>query len=297
MGSGVDGLSDSEFSADRLVRLARAQSGAPGDWSLATDVEWLTRAYAGPGVVARFWELPDGELGGSAALSRPSPASGVISVTSMLRSGHEDLWDEQRSWIDARLVDGAPVQAVSEALTDSEAARWASLGFDLVFEELAMELDLTTAASNRPAPWPPRIRVMDWDSDAAARSFAVYEAAFRDRPGFPGWSRLEWTERLTGDDDFLPAASLYAVSDAVPVGFVVSSRGWIDQVGVVPTRRRQGLATALVAEATSRMGAQGLSRARLHVNVNNPGALAAWRALGWQVVGRRGRFEQGVIPR
>jgi mycothiol synthase len=289
-------VSDSAFSADRLVRLARAQSGAPGDWSLTTDVEWLTRAYAGPGVVARFWELPDGELRAGTALAPPSPASGVIGVTSMVRSGDEDLWEEQRSWIEARLVGGAPVQAVSEALTDDEVARWGSLGFDLVFEELAMELDLT-AAPHRPVSWPAGTRVMNWDADAAAFSFAVYDAAFRDRPGFPGWSRLEWTERLTGDDDFLPAASMCALSGNLPVGFVVSRRGWIDQVGVIPTHRRQGLAAALVAEATCRMRAQGMSVARLHVNTNNPGALAAWRALGWQVAGRRGRFERGSHPR
>jgi ribosomal protein S18 acetylase RimI-like enzyme len=297
-------LSDTTFSADRLVRLARAQSGAPGDWSLATDIEWLTRAYAAPGVVARFWELLGGELRGSAALAPPSSASGLTRVTSMLRSGDEVLWGELRSWIEATLENATRlpdtrslrVQAVSEALTEDEVTRWASLGFDLVFEELAMERDLT-AAPARSAPWPAGTRLMNWDADAAALSFVVFEAAFRDRPGFPGWSRPEWTERLTGGHDFLPGASFCALIGGTPVGFVVSRRGWIDQVGVAPTHRRRGLAIALVAEATSRMRAQGMSCARLHVNTNNPGALAAWRALGWGVVGRRGRFERGAHPR
>jgi ribosomal protein S18 acetylase RimI-like enzyme len=292
------------FSADRLLQLARAQPGAPRDWSLTTDVAWLTRTYSGPGIVARFWALPGGELSGSAALAPASAGSAVIRVTSMLRAGHEDLWAEQRSWIDARLEDAvrtgthgsAPVQAVSEALTDGEAARWASLGFELVFEELAMELDLTVSPP-APARWPAGTRAMDWDDDAAALAFAVFDAAFRERPGFPGWTRLEWTERFTGDDHFRPRASLIALSGNLPVGFVVSSRGWVDQVGVVPTHRRRGLATALVSEAAGRMRSDGMSCVGLHVNTNNPGALAAWRALGFRMVGRRGRFERGSHPR
>jgi ribosomal protein S18 acetylase RimI-like enzyme len=42
------------------------------------------------------------------------------------------------------------------------------------------------------------------------------------------------------------------------------------------------------------MRALGLGVARLHVNTNNPGALATWRRLGWHETGRRGRFERVV---
>jgi ribosomal protein S18 acetylase RimI-like enzyme len=96
--------------------------------------------------------------------------------------------------------------------------------------------------------------------------------------------------RLTGDDDFLPEASLCVAVDGAPAGFVVAEAGHIDQVGVVPARRRLGLASALVLESTARMRARGIPLARLHVNVNNPPALAAWHKLGWRIVGRRGRF-------
>ena len=53
-------------------------------------------------------------------------------------------------------------------------------------------------------------------------------------------------------------------------------------------------ASALVTEATARMHAQGIAVARLHVNTNNPGALATWRRLGWHESGRRGRFERAA---
>ena len=142
----------------RLMELARAQAGEPSDWSLATRRAWLERMYAGPEVLVRVWELPTGQLSASAAvrmlaasrLAQPR----VVTVTSMLRAGSEELWDEQRAWIDSVLAaggaeepSGAVVQVVSEALVDADVARWVSSGFALVFEELAMELDLTPGRS------------------------------------------------------------------------------------------------------------------------------------------------------
>jgi mycothiol synthase len=292
--------------AARLMELARAQAGEPTDWSLAISSAWLERMYAGPDVPVRVWALPTGQLSASAAVHLPAPTRPaeppVVTVTSMLRAGSEELWDEQRAWIDSVLAAGGAadppdvlVQVVSEALVDAEVTRWASSGFTLVFEELAMELDLTPELSPRPL-WPRGARVVDWSPDAADASFAVYEAAFRDRPGFHGWTQSEWTAWLTGDSDFLPEASLCVLMDGVPAGFVVCSKGWIDQVGVAPARRRLGLASAMVAEAAARMGAAGAGVARLHVNTNNAGALAAWRAMRWRVVGRRGRFERRPTP-
>jgi hypothetical protein len=71
--------------------------------------------------------------------------------------------------------------------------------------------------------------------------------------------------------------------------------GWPNQLSLLVGA--WGLASALVTEAAALMRAAGASVARLHVNTNNPGALAAWRALGWRVVGRRGRFERRPTPR
>ncbi len=146
-----------------------------------------------------------------------------------------------------------------------------------------------------PLRWPPGVAVLEWGSEAAVASFEAYKAAFRERPGFPAWSQAEWLERLTGDPDFLHGASLCALLDGEPAGFVVCSRGWIDQVGVVPAHRRLGLATALTAEASARLGGLGFDVVRLHVNANNAGALATWQRLGFRDCGGRGRFER-VVP-
>ncbi len=271
----------------RLLALVRAQRPDPLGWSLAADRRWLEHTYFGPGVSLKLWDGVTGELIGCAAV-RASGDEPCL-VVSMLRPGCEDLWGSQLEWIEATIDDAADeVRVVSECLDDAEVRRWTAAGFDLTFEELAMEVDLIDPAA---APrWPPGAELLEWGPATAIASFEVYEAAFRERPGFPGWSQAEWIQRLTVDDDFLPEASLCVVVDGAPAGFVVADTGHIVQVGVVPASRRLGLASALVLESTARMRARGIRLARLHVNVNNPGSLATWRKLGWRIVGRRGRF-------
>ena len=229
----------------RILDLARAQLPDPSGWSLVVDPRWLERLYFGPGVARLTQALPTGELGGSAAVSvSGSDAAADVTVVAMLRPGFEDLWTQQRAWIERQVAGhGATtaVRVVSECLTDAEKPRWAAAGFDLVFEELAMARDLLDEEDSPEVRWPNGSTVLEWGDAAAGASFEVYEAAFKDRPGFPGWSRAEWVGRLTGDADFVPEASLCVLLDGAPAGFVVCSRGWIDQVGVVPAHRRLGL--------------------------------------------------------
>ncbi len=293
-------MSDTASERARILDLAQAQLPDPTGWSLVLDPRWLERLYFSPGVSRLVQALPTGELGGSAAVSvSGSDDAPGISVASMLRPGSEDLWIAQRAWIERQVAaagSDVPVRVVSECLTDAEKRRWAAAGFDLVFEELAMERDLPDAEDPAAVRWPDGSTILEWGDAAATASFEAYEAAFRDRPGFPGWSRSEWIERLTGDADFVSGASLCVLLNGAPAGFVVCSRGWIDQVGVVPAHRRIGLAGALVTEATRRMRATGIRVARLHVNADNPEARAAWRHLGWRELGRRGRFERLPPP-
>jgi ribosomal protein S18 acetylase RimI-like enzyme len=285
----------------QILELARAQRPDPQGWSLVADVDWLAGCYYASGSARLLQPLPGGGLGGCAVVSPPrSGESQMAAASSMLRPGREGLWAAQLAWIEEYIVASGAEAAriVSECLNDSEQQRWTAAGYRLVFEELAMERDLS-GGIDAPSRWPDGTTLIEWGNDAASASFDVYQAAFRDRPGFPGWSRSEWIERVCGDRDFAPDASLCVLLDGVPAGFVVCDRGWVDQVGVTPEHRR-GLATALVNEATSRMRADGIRTARLHVNTNNPRALATWRRLGWHVSGRRGRFEREstqVVPR
>ena len=289
-------MSDIASELPRILAVAQAQHPDPAGWSLAMNVDWLEHSYFGTGVSRNLEVLPGGELGGCASVRIDPEDRGAVTVTAMLRPGCEHLWAAQLVWIEAQVQDAGAgtVRVVSECLSDAEALRWTAAGYLLVFEEVSMDRDLTDTSAARPARWPQGTTLVDWGVAAADASFEVYAAAFRERPGFPGWSRSEWIDAFTGDDDFLTAASFCVLRDGVPVGFVVCSTGWIDQVGVAPAHRRLGLATALVIEATARMRALGIGVARLHVNTNNPGALATWRRLGWRESGRRGRFERVV---
>jgi GNAT superfamily N-acetyltransferase len=62
--------------------------------------------------------------------------------------------------------------------------------------------------------------------------------------------------------------------------------------GVVPAARGRGLGGALVCEALARMAADGSPEAWLNVNVNNPGAAALYRRLGFADAGRRARYRR-----
>ncbi len=293
-------MSDIASDRARILDLARAQLPDPSGWSLVVDPRWLEHLYFGPGVSRLVQALPTGELGGSAAVSvSRTDDVAEVTVASMLRPGFEDLWTTQHAWIERQVAELDPtagVRVVSECLTDTERARWTAAGFDVVFEEIAMASELPDGKPSPEARWPNGSAILEWGDTAAGAGFQVYEAAFRGRPGFPGWSRAEWIGRLTGDADFVPEASLCVLRNGAPAGFVVCSRGWIDQVGVVPAHRRIGLASALVTEASRRMRATGIRVVRLHVNANNPEARATWQRLGWRESGRRGRFERTCPP-
>jgi ribosomal protein S18 acetylase RimI-like enzyme len=289
-------LSDAESDLTRILALARSLRPDPEAWSLTVDRGWLETSFCGPGAGRLLQAALGGELGACASVRSPAKdhPGDLATVTAMLRPDCEHLWPEQLAWIHGQAASAATgVQVVSENLTDAEVGRWGAAGYDLVFEELAMERLLD--ADLQPARWPHGTAVLEWDDAAASASFTVYEAAFRSRPGFPGLSESEWIDRQTHNAMFLPDASFCAVRDGTPIGFVISGTGWIGQVGVDPAYRRVGLATALITEALARMREMGIGVAYLHVNRNNPAGQATWRHLGFRECGRRGRFEP-VVP-
>jgi ribosomal protein S18 acetylase RimI-like enzyme len=283
-----------------LIELAHAQLLHPGNWSLTTNPAWLTGMYIGPDVQSQLWRAPTGALLASAGVRVNEGMPTTVTTTSMVRPDAEALWDEQRAWIEAtvqELPGNRSVEAICEALTDAEEARWQSAGYELIFEELVMEHSASSGGAPDARDWPPGTTLVEWGPGAAVASSEMYVAAFRDRPGYPGWTPDDWIERLTSDDDLLPEASICARIDGADAGYVVSEPGWVGQVGVVPAFRRRGLARALVSEAMARQRALGHETVHLHVNTNNVGAIAAYRGLGFEVVGRRGRFERDAIHR
>jgi mycothiol synthase len=76
-----------------------------------------------------------------------------------------------------------------------------------------------------------------------------------------------------------------------PVGALTASvwkdRGWVDEVGVISTRRGEGIGTALLRRAFYTFAQRGLPRVMLNVDVDNPtGAPAVYERAGMRVVRR-----------
>lgn len=178
---------------------------------------------------------------------------------------------------------GGRAPAAGEALFESRGLRQA-------FAEDVLRIDLAPPV---PEPvWPAGTTLREWSAQSAPRFFAAYEAAFRQRPGFPGHPADEWISDLDGDDDFRPRWSVLATVPGIgDAGYVLAEANRIAQVGVVPAARRAGLGAALVREALRRIRAGGAAAASLEVNVDNPAA-RLYRRLGFADAGRRARYRR-----
>jgi len=206
--------------------------------------------------------------------------------------------EERRRGVGGRLLDfaldgvaaGLPVRVETESLSSGADALYRSRGLTCVFAEDVMTYSLADGLPE--APPAGDVVFTEWSDSLAERFFAVYEAAFRDRPGFPGWSAAEWITWIRDDEDFRADLTLLASAAGADVGFLAGEGGgWIAQLGVVPAARRQAVASTLIIEVLRRMLADGQTQATLNVNINNPGAIAAYRRLGFRRTGRRARYE------
>jgi ribosomal protein S18 acetylase RimI-like enzyme len=181
------------------------------------------------------------------------------------------------------------LRAETEALGAGAHALYLSKGLTQFFAEDVMQL---------PAQVPPRaahppagLTMSMWGQADPARFHAVYQAAFGDRPGFPGWSQARWIEWLSDDEDFRPGWALLATLAGADVGFIVGdASGWIIQMGVVPSARGKDIGARLIGDAVRRMRSGGETAITLNVNLNNPHAAILYVRLGFTTIGRRARY-------
>jgi mycothiol synthase len=205
---------------------------------------------------------------------------------------------EQARSLLAGAAESQPVlQVHTESLTGPAERLYLAHGFEKVFEELVMRLDLDRPLPDRPLPG--SVAITSWEPKLGEQFYQAYHTAFRERPGFPGWSAVEWIERVT-ENDFKPEWSLLACAGGAPAGFVIGNidlttrppGGFVWQIGVIPAQRRRGIASALLVETLRRMQVDGIVFAQLTVHTNNPGAIQAYERLGFTTIGRRARFER-----
>ncbi|MEU8230780.1 GNAT family N-acetyltransferase [Actinoplanes sp. NPDC048967] len=271
---------------DALVSLAARCLAADGGLPLAADPAFLRRRWGAPGTSTIQGRDHDGRLLAAGAV-RPTPATGGVTFCGLVDPDvrGRGIGSHLLTW---GLAQDQPVTVETESLTGPAEELFAARGLRQVFAEDVMRIDLADGVPD--ASWPAGAQLAAWSETHAPRFHDVYTAAFRDRPGFPGWTADEWTADLTEDDDFRPQWSVLAtLPDLGDAGFVTAAVDWIVQVGVAPAARGRGLGGALVAEALRRMRADGATHAWLDVNVDNP-AVRLYRKLGFEHRGRRARY-------
>jgi ribosomal protein S18 acetylase RimI-like enzyme len=303
-----------------LSRLAARVLAADGGLPLMADPSFLARRYTDDGVVGRAARADTGALLAAGAVRPDRPgatakaiATGIVDPAARGRGIGAALLDWALATAEAATAEAtatgppgnaadaaaAPTQGIgtgtgravtveTESLTGPATALFASRGLRQIFAEDVLRRDLAEPPPD--VALPPGVLLEPWTPALAGRFFAVYNAAFAERPGFPHLSAARWIALVTDDDEFRPDWSVLAVDPtAGDVAFVTCADGWINQVGVRPDQRGRRLGAGLVAEALRRMRAAGLPAAVLDVNLDNP-ARDLYLRLGFAVVGRRARF-------
>ena len=279
-----------------LAELARECLSADGGQPFAADPGFLRGRYLDGARALGGWQGP--RLVCASAVRRSGDGPDAATVTTGLvhpRWRRRGLGSTAFDWAAGQAREAGPagltgLTADTEALSAGAHALYLARGLSQVFAEDVMQL-AATATPPPPANPPAGLRLSTWDQAGPGRFFAVYQASFGDRPGYPGWSQDRWAEWISADDDFRAAWALLATVDGTDAGFIVADAGgWIIQVGVVPAARGHGLGAALVAEAVRFMRAAGQTVITLNVNVNNPHAAALYRRLGFTQAGRRARY-------
>jgi GNAT superfamily N-acetyltransferase len=248
-----------------------------------------------------------GELAAAARVSR------VTAVRHEVRDA-VSLWvhpDHRRRGCGARLLAWAeatsrewatPAQGMPHVLRvdrsttsiepNPEVEAWLARG-GLTFRLAECELGLALEALPPLTALPEGLQPVTWSEETAGLFFATYSSAFRDRPGFPGWPESVWRQAFTGSPEFRPDLSValldrggggaFLLCEVTEDGPVSTRTGWITQMGVSPSHRRRGLGSWLLGTALRALRDRGIRQAALDVNLNNPGALALYKQLGFRV--------------
>lgn len=184
----------------------------------------------------------------------------------------------------------------SETLTSENEAFYVRRGYACDFAELKMQRDLA-----KPLPNLPLADVELWSARNAPVFYAVYHESFSDRPGYRAIDPTEWVADHTDDETFRPDLSMLARWHGQPAGFITvfvdtdtPTEGYISQVGTPPFFRGRGIGAGLIAAVMAAMKDQDIESVWLNVNENNPRATGLYERLGFERVGRRGKFSRVV---
>lgn len=118
---------------------------------------------------------------------------------------------------------------------------------------------------------------------AFAPAFAALHKQCFDHP----WSVAEWSDLL-----HLPTTIGWLTEQSFLLCSHVADEMEILTIGVIPSVRRQGIASALLQELLTYARAQGVHRVFLEVSAHNPAAQALYARYGFVRTGTRPNYYQ-----
>jgi ribosomal protein S18 acetylase RimI-like enzyme len=121
------------------------------------------------------------------------------------------------------------------------------------------------------------------------------------------WSRAGLPPGATDDEaalgallSFDPGALLVAEVDGDLAGALIAGwdgwRGGMYRLAVAPERRRRGVGRRLVAAGEERLRGLGARRVAAPLEAGDPGAIAFWRAVGYEEEAGQARFVRALQP-
>lgn len=184
---------------------------------------------------------------------------------------------------------GSLLRVVAETTSADSDRFFSEIGLRKTFAEHVMRHPLTDIPK---VPRPQGLHSYPWTPDTAPLFHTAYARSFATRPGFSETARDAWVAGTEGDSGFRPDLSRVALDEQGHVaGFVTMSDNWIDQVGVVPAWRGQGLGAHLVVRSLRSLAKADWDEAWLAVTVDNP-AHDLYLRLGYEDCGIRARYEE-----
>ena len=147
-----------------------------------------------------------------------------------------------------------------------------------------------------------------WDRDEEVRR--THNASFTEHHGSAERDATTWRTLFTGQRAFRPDLSVLALADGAVVGYALGyvyeadsqARGYdevhLGQIGLLPSARGRGLASAVIAAVLDRAAAAGCSHAGLEVDTGNvTGALRLYESLGFRTVRSQVTSSLALPPR
>ncbi|MEO3862418.1 GNAT family N-acetyltransferase [Acrocarpospora sp. B8E8] len=263
-----------------------------GDFNLATDA-WIVLDSAG--TVVGYAHAMLGERGVVRSWGAVHPTHRARGIGSSLLNKIEERARE----LLAELPSGRFRHSIN-ATDHAAAALLQTRGLRPVRHFWYMRINL--AESIEPGPAPEGIEIIGLKpSDDLIAIHTVLQGAFAADWGYHPEPFDLWAEEAVSSPSHDPTLWLVASDNGQPVGALTAhidgNRGWVTEVGVLPTHRGRGIAAHLLRRSFATFAHRHLHDAMLNVDSENPtGALALYERAGMQIAWRWDLWERSISP-